>query len=151
MSSTNPTPDPAGLSNPSTSPESSTQTPCIPWLRFLDFSQSLWNRTRKALKARRKWGVDWRNCVRPGRRFVRLKFDEQHGWRHYVTPGWEWNCWNCKDYSIITEGMMPKLIAEWENEADVLRSRGFERHIKPKPTAQTARCPNCRAGTGEPE
>ncbi len=120
-------------------------------LRFLDFFGSFFRFNKKRILSQWKWGARWPDFVRSGRKLVRVQFDEQYGWRKYSEPGWEWICQNCKEYSIITDSMVPKLIKDWESESADLRSRGNERYIRPRPTAQTARCPNCRFSPGDPE
>ena len=135
--------------------------PSLRWLRFLDWAQSAANRARKYLKYRflsekNGGGPLWRDCTRAGRRFVRVRFNpldaSGRAWRHYETPGWEWNCPNCHDYSIITAGMLKRIQDEWLDQALRLKDRGLEAHIKPRPTTGArVGCPNCKYLPGDPE
>lgn len=153
--STERSPNSPGSRDSAPAPKSGTQTLEIRYLRSLDFLQSSWNCIVRRFKAKRlARKVDsphWQDVARPGRRFVRVKFDQQYGWRKYITPGWEWYCSNCHDYSIITVGMMPRIIKEWEVESADLRARGFAVQIQPKPVLARVRCPNCHFKTGDPQ
>lgn len=149
------------------------------WYRFLDSLQSFLRRTPKEIKGRNKWGPDWRDKTRPGRRYSRVEHNPGvalykypgnfvgdakepiNGWsplyahRIRSEPGWEWNCPNCKEYSIITESMLPEIIATWAADSkritDLAAARGVTYKIRPKPTAATAGCTNCKYLPGAPE
>lgn len=135
----------------------------IQWYRLLDFLQSLYRRKAKEI-ASRKWGKNWRNCVRPGRTYTRVELswwpksqseelEADYGIR--PEPGWEWHCPNCHDYSLITESMMPEILREWQASVsrvlEIARTKGIEHKPTPRPTAATAGCPNCKYRPGAPE
>jgi len=128
--------------------------------RFLDSLQSFFRRKTKEIRLRHRWGEHWRDTSRIGRRYSRVEagaeFDDGPGLSYIrPEPGWEWNCPNCREYSIITESMMPEIIAAWAADAkritDLAASKGVKFTIKPKPTAATAGCTNCKYLPGEPE
>jgi hypothetical protein len=125
---------------------------------LLDFLQSLLNRSLKTLRERRKWGPDWRDKTRSGRRYTRV---ETPGYtvdsigitiekpRIRLEPGWEWSCPNCKTYSLITESDMGEILRDWEEMAQRCKDR--EMPIPKRPTMATAGCTNCRFRPGAPE
>jgi hypothetical protein len=131
----------------------------IQFYRFLDWLQSTWNRSRKTLAGRRRWGAQWRDKVRPGRTYTRVyDIEPLHSCEYFFRPepGWEWFCPNCKDYSLITESMMPAILEEWK--ASIARmAEKYQRlgvkmpAIPPEPTAVMAGCPNCKYRPGAPE
>jgi hypothetical protein len=126
----------------------------IAWYRLLDTLQSWFNKIRKEIKFRRKWGEDWRNKERSGRRYSRVEavaefLDGPGLWSIRPEPGWEWTCQNCKSYSIITESMMPVILQSWEEMARDTVERGYKPPARP--TAATAGCPECRYRPGAPE
>ncbi len=145
------------------------------WYRFLDSLQSGIRKKTKEIREKRKWGPEWgphwRDMTRPGRTFTRVEFSPigfDHGeidiskepslhaeYRIRPDPGWEWTCPNCKEYSIITESMMPAILAKWTEEAQrmagVAAMKGVKYKIAEKPTAATAGCTNCRYRPGAPE
>ncbi len=150
----------------------------IPWYRFLDWLQSAWNISRKTIAGRRKWGAGWRDKVRPGRHYTRLrrrfelecgampgvrdeKFlqstaEERSQWAIRSQPGWEWFCPNCKDYSLITQSMMPEIMKEWNESILRMTAKAHEKGVRvpaipPAPTPATAGCPNCKYRPGAPE
>lgn len=110
---------------------------------------------KKTIACKLRWGKDWKNMVRTGRRYTRVERIEPTTAEGEVTyvlrpePGWEWMCQNCKTYSLITESMMPEILKDWETLAKKTVARGF----KPpeKPTAATAGCTNCKYRPGAPE
>ena len=127
----------------------------ITFYRLLDEAQSFWRRTRKQFRAKRKWGARWKDMTRSGRRYTRVVLidavsaDVEPFYRELAEPGWEWSCPNCKSYSLVTESMMPEILADWEKVAASAKARGFK--IPRKPTAATAGCTNCRYQPGDPE
>jgi len=128
----------------------------IAWYRLLDSLQSWFNRTRKEIKFRRKWGEDWRNKERSGRRYSRvveqaIPIGPGYIFRYVIRPepGWVWTCQNCKSESIITESMMPVILQAWEEMARDTVERGYKPPARP--TAATAGCPECRYRPGAPE
>ena len=128
----------------------------ITFYRLLDEVQSFWRRTRKEIRAKRKWGARWKDMTRSGRRYTRVdiidaEFVNDPGPAYFmrIEPGWEWSCPNCKSYSLVTESMMPEILADWEKMAASAKARGFK--IPRKPTAATAGCTNCRFQPGDPE
>jgi hypothetical protein len=144
----------------------------IRWYRFLDWLQSTWNTSRKTLAGRRKWGAQWRDKVRPGRTHTRVEFSPlgfDHGeidvavapglhaaYRIRPEPGWEWFCPNCKEYSLITESMMPEILREWNESIQRMTAKANEKGVKvpaipPPPTPAMAGCPNCKYRPGAPE
>lgn len=135
----------------------------ITWYRFSDALRSRWNLLRKELPARRKWGSGWRDYVRPGRTYTRTytrvwESDpiQQPGILFIrPDPGWEWTCPNCKEYSLITEAMMPGIIADWEKTAkqmtELAAAKGVTYKIPERPTIERALCTNCRFRPGPPE
>lgn len=130
----------------------------ILWYRLLDSLQSLWNRKRKEVRLKRRWGARWRDMTRSGRRYTRViegnPAHEPH-WASRAEPGWEWTCQNCKSYSIITESMMPDIIAAWAADSkrmtDRAAAKGVKWKIPSKPTAATAGCHYCKYLPGAPE
>jgi hypothetical protein len=144
----------------------------ISWYRFLDMLQSFWNTSRKTAIGRRKWGAEWRDKVRPGRTYSRVEFSPigfdrgeidiavaiglHAEYRIRPEPGWEWFCPNCKEYSLITESMMPEILKEWNDSILRMTIKAKEKGIRvppvpPMPTPATAGCPNCRYRPGAPE
>lgn len=142
--------------------------------RLLDSFQSFIRRKRKEISARGNWGAEWRDMVRSGRRYSRVEFDpfgfpvpftdtsgnegilyQRSAYRIRPEPGWEWNCQQCKEYSFITESMMPAIIAEWAAEAkrntDLFAAKGKQYRVPPKPTIERVGCPNCKFRPGDPE
>lgn len=130
--------------------------------RLLDYLQSTWNQALKTARSRQKWGKDWRNKTRSGRRYTRVEFSEigfgsgeidirksQSDYRIRPEPGWDWNCPNCKTQSFVTESMMPDILVDWERMALKCKERGLP--IPRKPTAATAGCTNCKYRPGAPE
>jgi hypothetical protein len=123
--------------------------------RILDKLESFWNLSRKASKEKERWGEDWRNKTRSGRRHTRVWFvdspsrDSEGFYTLRPEPGWEWCCPNCKTYSIVTESMMPQVLSEWEYLAQSCKARGLP--IPRKPTVATAGCTNCKYRPGAPE
>lgn len=137
----------------------------ILWYRFLDSFQSFINRKAKETRERRKWGAHWQDMTRSGRRYTRVERfhlpyipqGEFAGVQHRIrpAPGWEWTCPNCKEYSFITESMMPEIIAAWAGEAkrmtDLAAAKGVRFKISERPTIERAGCTNCRYRPGAPE
>jgi hypothetical protein len=136
----------------------------IRWYRFLDWLQSAWNRSRKTLVGSLKWGLDWRDKTRRGRNCTRVEFSpvgfevtpSTPAYRIRPEPGWEWWCPNCREYSIITESMMPEILKEWDATIARMFAKASEKHVKmpaipPPPTPATAGCPNCKYRPGAPE
>ena len=148
--------------HPSTPAPSTQDQPTlkIQYYRLLDFLQSKFNRTRKEISSKQKWGPEWRNCVRPGRRYSRVAADyypetEEIIFRIRQEAGWEWYCPQGCGYSIVTESMMPELKASWatmaQHAAIEAKQTGVKLSIPPMPTASRANCPNCRYRPGAPE
>ena len=135
----------------------------ILWLRFLDWSGSAWRRYWKHRALKKKWGNAWFDMSRTGRVYTRVAYvpadqstdvslAEVFCVPPYVLrdePGWEWTCQQCKEYSIITESMMPAILKEWSEMADDMVKRGYK--APRKPTAATIPCTNCRFTPGSPE
>ncbi len=143
----------------------------LAWFRFLDWLQSSYRYKTKEIASKRKYGPEWKNCVRPGRKYSHLQFMGYQAleWKregaiiskttysrpHYEIrhePGWEWHCPNCHDYSIITESMMPEILQEYEDRLKAMLAvakPGFQ--APPRPTAAMAGCPNCKYRPGAPE
>jgi len=135
------------------------------WYRLLDSLQSCYRRKTKEIRESRKWGPDWRNMVRSGRRYSRTFLDDVDlsadptrglGWKLHPEPGWELNCSNCHGYSFITESMMPEIIAAWAMDIKRManHARATGKRIPPaplKPTAATAGCLHCKCLPGAPE
>lgn len=125
--------------------------------RLLDAFASAWNQSGKALRERRRWGLLWKNMTRSGRTYSRVEFvestnPEMDGF--FVLrpePGWAWTCPNCKSFSLVTESMMPEILAEWSKMAESCKARGLKIQIPTKPTAATAGCTNCKYRPGAPE
>jgi hypothetical protein len=145
---------------------SANSTILIRWYRFLDWLQSTWNISRKTLAKRRRWGAQWRDKVRPGRQYSRVEEvalpyipqGEFAGPQYRIRPepGWEWWCPNCKEYSLITESMMPEILKEWNESILRMTAKYHEKGVKvpaipPPPTPATAGCPNCKYRPGAPE
>jgi hypothetical protein len=137
----------------------------IQWYRFLDWLQSAWNTSRKTLAGHRRWGSQWRDKVRPGRHHTRVFYDDVDisadptrgfGWKLRPEPGWEWYCPNCKEYSIITESMMPEILKEWRESIERMLAKYHDKGLQvpaipPQPTPATAGCTNCKYRPGAPE
>ncbi len=137
----------------------------ITWYRFLDWLQSLWNRSRKTVYNRIKWGSEWRDSVRSGRRYSRVECRESDvTWDRYYAirpcPGWEWTCSNCKTKSIVNASLVAfytidgttcrdDVLEKWRELAASTAARGFKPPVKPTPA--TAGCPNCQYRPGAPE
>ena len=127
----------------------------ITFYRLLDEVRSFWRRTRKEIRAKRKWGARWKDMTRSGRRYTRVEFKQAidvfswDTWRLRHEAGWEWPCPNCKSYSLVTESMMPEILADWEKMALNCKNRDLK--IPTKPTAATAGCTNCKYRPGDPE
>ncbi len=123
----------------------------INFYRLLD-TFGHWKRlSLKVAKFYPKYGAGWRDSERPGRRFVRTRYVADRGWFQLQTPGWEWVCPNCKEYSLITAKMMPGIIEEWRRNSENLRHRRFERNIQPMPIPSSVGCTNCCYRPGAPE
>lgn len=125
-------------------------------LRLLDYLGSKWRRFWKIRKLKRKWGNAWFDKSRTGRKYSRVRPEEDSpeftGRVQYFKrsePGWEWSCQNCRIYSIITESMMPAILKDWEKMAENAATRGYR--PPPRPMAATAGCPNCKFRPGDPE
>jgi hypothetical protein len=143
----------------------------IRWYRFLDWLQSAWNTSRKTIAGRRRWGSQWRDKVRPGRTCTRVEridipIPEAANYAEWKLnsavysirpePGWEWWCPNCKEYSLITESMMPEILTEWQEGVKRMIAKAYEKGIPaptipPPPTPATAGCTNCKYRPGAPE
>ncbi len=134
------------------------------WYRFLDFFQSFIRRKTKEAAGKQRWGPIWRDMTRPGRRLSRVYLDDVDvsadperglGWKMRPDPGWEWTCPNCREYSIITESMMPAILKDWEADTERMTERAKAKGVKytltPRPTAATAGCTNCKYRPGAPE
>jgi hypothetical protein len=135
------------------------------WYRLLDTLQSFLNKKRKKIREKRKWGEEWKDKTRSGRRYTRVFWDDVDisadptrglGWKLRPEPGWEYSCPNCHEYSLVTESMMPAILEEWR--ATVARMAEKSQRlavpmprIPPEPTAATAGCTNCRYRPGAPE
>jgi hypothetical protein len=147
----------------------------ILWCRFLDWLQSAWNLSHKTLYCRARWGAQWRDKVRPGRTCTRVEFFPD-GHEDYIQltpeykrtathhpfyrlraePGWEWWCPNCKEYSLITESMMPEILQEWREGIARMLAKAHEKGVQTPaipatPTPATAGCTNCKYRPGAPE
>jgi hypothetical protein len=122
---------------------------------ILDKKESTRRLRIKTSEAKKRWGNNWKDMVRTGRRYTRVQRIDPVTADANVTyvlrpePGWEWICQNCKTYSLIRESDMPGILEEWEILAYKTLNAGF----KPpeKPTAATAGCPNCKFRPGAPE
>jgi hypothetical protein len=141
------------------------------WYRFLDSFESFLRRKPKEIAGRKRWGPNWRDMTRPGRVYTRVAFSPigfDHGeidiskapslhaeHRIRPEPGWEWTCPNCKEYSIITQSMMPAILKEWQDTVQRMTytaaAKGVKVKIPPKPSAATAGCTNCKYLPGSPE
>jgi hypothetical protein len=134
----------------------------ILWYRFLDSFQSFLRSKPKEIRERRRWGKNWRDMTRPGRIYKRVELRPAYGIPDLGTgytilpePGWEWTCPNCKEYSIITESMMPPILKEWQDTVQRMTYSAASKNVKvkipPNPTAATAGCTNCKYRPGAPE
>jgi hypothetical protein len=134
------------------------------WYRLLDTLQSFYNRKRKEIREKRKWGEEWKDKTRSGRRYSRVEYvqsilAEQKDFLEYrirPEPGWEYSCPNCHEYSLVTESMMPAILEEWRatvaRMAEKSQRLGVNMpRIPPEPTAATAGCTNCKYRPGAPE
>lgn len=135
----------------------------ILWYRFLDSLGSTWRRSWKSIANRQRWGRDWRDSVRSGRRYSRVELDSERleaYWRIRSEPGWEWVCQNCKTRSLVLPSMVAvwtigdgpirtDMIQEWQDLSAKTVARGFKPPVKPTPA--TAPCPNCHYRPGAPE
>jgi hypothetical protein len=127
----------------------------ILFCRLLDSLQSFYNRKRKQISARKKWGAGWQDKTRSGRRYSRVEFidstdaDSEGVYALRAEPGWFWFCQNCKTPSLITESMMPAILKDWSELAKKTVDRGYRPPVKP--TAATAGCTNCKYLPGAPE
>jgi hypothetical protein len=135
------------------------------WYRFLDSFQSFIRSKTKEIRERRRWGKNWRDMTRSGRVYRRVQ--EIHlpyipqgefangAYELLPQPGWEWTCPNCKEYSLITESMMPTILKEWQDTVQRMTYTAAAKSVKvkipPKPTAATAGCTNCKYRPGSPE
>jgi hypothetical protein len=133
----------------------------------LDTKQSEARLKQKTAASLKRWGKNWKDMVRTGRRFTRVEridpitADAEVTYVLRTEPGWEWTCQNCKTRSLVTESPMiaiytidgvtyrDDVLKAWEELAAKTVARGF----KPpeKPTATTAGCPNCKYRPGSPE
>ncbi len=131
----------------------------ILWYRFLDSFQSFIRRKAKEAAGKKRWGPIWRDMTRPGRVYSRVdaaaECDDGILYLIRPEPGWEWTCPNCKEYSIITESMMPAILKDWEADTERMTERAKAKGVKytltPQPTAATAGCTNCKYRPGAPE
>jgi len=144
----------------------------ITWYRLLDTLQSFYNKKRKEIREKRKWGEDWEDKTRSGRRYSRVEYNEvgifredfvagkreigEPTYRIRPEPGWEWSCPNCHEYSFVTESMMPAILKDWEETIQRMTAKANAKGVKlpaipPPPTAATAGCTNCRFRPGAPE
>jgi hypothetical protein len=139
------------------------------WYRLLDTLQSFYNRKRKEIREKRKWGEEWKDKTRSGRRYTRVEFNptgfsgspfvddwEAPTYRIRPEPGWEYSCPNCHEYSLVTKSMMPAILEEWRatiaRMAEKSQRLGVTMpRIPPEPTAATAGCTNCKFRPGAPE
>jgi hypothetical protein len=127
----------------------------LAWYRLLDTLQSRWNRELKTFRESKKWGERWRDYTRVGRRYSRVEFRPAtdalsfDSWRIRPFFGWEFNCPNCKSYSLVTEADMPDILADWEKLVQNCIRQGLK--VPVKPTMATAGCTNCKYRPGAPE
>jgi hypothetical protein len=138
------------------------------WYRLLDTLQSFLNKKRKEIREKRKWGEDWKDKTRSGRRYTRVEFnplgykfpygtnDETRAFRIRPEPGWEYSCPNCHEYSLVTESMMPAILEEWRATVARMAAKSEKLGvpmpaIPPEPTPATVGCTNCRYRPGAPE
>jgi hypothetical protein len=121
----------------------------------LDKRESAARLKEKTAAGKKRWGKNWRDMVRAGRRFTRVQTVDPITADGKVEtilrpePGWEWVCQNCKTYSLITGSMMPAILKDWEALAKKTVDRGYKPPVKP--TAATAGCTNCKYLPGAPE
>ncbi len=127
----------------------------VSFYRFLDTLQHSWNLYWKTFRAKQKWGASWKDKTRAGRRYTRVIAippstpAETLQYRIRQQPGWEMGCWNCKAYSLITEGDMPEVLNWWQKRHDECKAKGLNMaNVPPVPTMATAGCPECRALPG---
>jgi hypothetical protein len=142
------------------------------WYRLLDTLQSFLNKKRKEIREKRKWGDEWEDKTRSGRRYTRVEYNEvgifredfvagkrecgEPTYRIRQEPGWEYSCPNCHEYSLVTESMMPAILEEWRATVARMAAKcqrlGMNMpRIPPEPTAATAGCTNCKFRPGAPE
>jgi len=127
----------------------------LAWYRLLDALQHSWNYTIKRRRAEKKHGERWRDFTRVGRRYTRViaipptTAAEELRYAIREWPGWEFNCPNCKSYSLVTEQDMPDVLHEWEKLAENCVNQGLKPPVKP--TMSMAGCTNCKYRPGAPE